>query len=241
MADIAGMKDIQEYLAIPDTHRLYAMGLELLVKYGLPTYQHQYTILARGPLGNNRENLEQILRAIQKQGVIAAPQPEAASINVIAPRAEIATSTNTEVQLLLELRRMRMERAKISQMFHSCDTDEERALICSRIEAQNQLITKQEGIVAYFQRHGKLPEEADDAEDTPLPDDKEELALMRNRCSSSILKVEKRIEHLLSLPETSKKRAQLPGQQKKLERLAARRLAIRNKQKAMKNGKTEKD
>lgn len=220
------MNEIEAYFQLPDSHRLYSTGLALLQKYGLPQFSTQYTQLSAGPRGNNRTLLELLLRGL-------VPKPSAAP-----PTFTANTSKNQEPQrpveeidLLLALRRLRQERSQLSQQFHSCDSDTDRAAVCDRIEAQNLLIATQMGKVAYFQRYRKLPPEGEDEADMShdLPDNITELEAMRSRLSSRILKIEKRIETLLSFPENSRKRADLPKKQKQLTEALARRSAVRAK------------
>lgn len=224
--------EIRTYLAMPDTHRLYSAGLKLLAAYGLPTYQQQYTELSTGgPVGGNRSSLMAILGALSS---VKEPPP-AAAIQPKSVTPKTGEELNTEVDLLLSIRRMRQERAKLSQQFHSCATDEERAAVCDAIDKQNQLIAKREGEISYFQRHRQMPQDPTPLIEGDLPTTEQELSDLRRRLSSNILKKEKAIDTLLSLPETHSRRSRLPKLQADLNLLMARRDLVRRKIRTIRN------
>lgn len=235
------MNEIKQYLDTPETHRLYSTGVALLAKYGLPAYQAQYGKIAGAPTANNREELLRILKLLEKQNAPSTAPAGAAgvAINISVPPPAAEDLASTEVKLLLDVRRMRQERAKLSQQFHSCQSDEERAAVCDAIERQNQVIAKQEGVIAYFQRHRKMPRAVEEYVDTPLPENEKELIDARRRLSSNILKKEKMIDFVLSLPETDRSRAKLPKYEKELNYMLAKRTQIRQKLKDLREAKEE--
>lgn len=224
------MKEIRAYLSQPESDRLWSEGLALLAKHGFPQYATLYDELQVGPMGRNPTRLLQALDSLQHQRP-AGP----AQVVVETPKSPTLAppKTSSEVEALLLLRRAKQRRAQCSQQFHTCNTDEERAEVCDLIDRATAEIRKQEIAVAHLQRFGTLPSPAE-AEDAPLPDSEEELEREQTRCSSQILKLENAIVHLMTLPETSKKREKLPEKQDQLRHVYARKQAVRLKRRLLK-------
>lgn len=222
---------LEEYLNLPENERLYSDGLAILKEHGLPMFAPEFAHLQAGPMGNNRRRLFDVLAKIpENKGPIVRAEITVQSQDAYAQN--IAPSSRAELDLMLQLRRQKQQRAKCSQQFHSCDTDAERAEVCTLIDKATEAMRDTEKRLAYVQRHGRLPEiETEPAE--PLPDDPEELEKIQFRLSSQILKVEKRIVYLLALPANSPKRKQLREKEALLHKLTARKTAVRLKRKAI--------
>lgn len=232
------MNAVETYLATPAPERLYSAGLELFRQHGYSKWPQLWERLQLGPLGRNREILETHLKQLSGSDLSAAvipPKP----VEIVIKKKPVAEETVQpgvlEYDLLKKIRHQRQNRMRHSQSFHNCKTDEERALVCDAIQAENDLIRELSGKIAYVQRFGKLPPEPE-PEEFVLPLDLKELSVMLNRHSSNILKVEKRIDILLDLPEKDKKRADLPAKYDQLRELQTRRELIKDKIKELRNG-----
>ena len=217
------MNPVEAYLQQPATHRLYSEGLKLFQAYGLNAYPQAWQKLSAGPFGQNKEELEGILRRIAQQPlpeVAPAPPPKVTVHAVPAPQSP-EEPVNLEYDVLKKLRHHRQRRMQLSQSFHDCETDDDRAHVCDLIQAENDALRQLDGELAYIRRFGKKPPEPE-PETIELPNDDEALATMQNRLRSRILKVEKRIEFLVDLPEKDRRRAKIPAQQNKLRDLQTR-------------------
>ena len=240
------MDDLRTYLSLPSSQQLYSAGLQLFERYAMARYSHQHQRLAAGPFVGNKEILLQCLNDIYKQPPKTAPARPV--IQVEAPKQAAQLPTNKEeINLALELRQLRLQRMQTSQQFHSCaegsEGDAARALICDQIERITKQIKDTEYKLSYLQQYNHLPPEDDEQLTFPeIPDTVEACGQEKTRLSSWILKIEKRIVYLLSLPENSSKRkAQLPVQQNKLHQLVVHREAVRIRQLQLKNENEEEE
>lgn len=235
------MNAVETYLAMPDTERLYSAGLELFRQYGYNQWPSLWERLQLGPLGRNRELLETHLKQLAGSSLdapVIPPRPQII-IKQAEPEQKKVPAGVLEYELLKKIRHHRQNRARYSQTFHNCSTDEERALVCDAIQAENDIIKAIGGKIAYVKRFGKLPPEQE-PEEFILPNNLKELSTVLNRTSSNILKVEKRIEIILTLPDNSRKRADLPAKYDQLRELQTRRELIKDEIKRLKN-EQEKD
>jgi hypothetical protein len=219
------MDAIRTYLAAPSGERSYTEGLKLLEEFGGMAHAVAYAALAKGPMGNNRQKLFNLLQSLPAQ----SPPPRAEAIEVQASKPALLTPSNaSEVSLLVALRKAKQERAKCSQQFHTCNTDQERAEVCVLIEMATERIRKLEADLAKLQRYGAI-EVKQEEEELPIPDDLEGLRNEQRRLNSQLLKVENTIVMLLSLPESDKRRKKLPEKEKQMRHLNARKQAVRIK------------
>lgn len=219
------MNEIRDYLRLPASMRLYSKGMELFSKYALlmPQFAPYFATLSVGPLGNNIQLLEECL-----QGVVALGPAIPFKVSVVEtkpPKPTLAVKSTQELDLLVKVRKLRQERAKTSQAFHGCQSDTERAHICDLIDQIDKEIKEVDGQLAYIQRHGALPPQ-ESVEEKPLPETYEGLMKERNRLSSNIFKVEKRIEHLETLPPSMKRTRNLVNNHDKLRRLTSRKILV---------------
>lgn len=220
------MDAIRTYLALPSGERSYTEGLKLLEEFGGLAHAVAYAAFSKGPQGNNRQKLFNLLRSLPAQ---AAPV-RAANIEVQATQPDTLTPSNaSEVSLLVGLRKAKQDRAKCSQQFHTCSTDQERAEVCALIERATERIRKLESDLAKLQRYGAIEAPKEEEEVLPIPDDDEGLRNEQRRLNSQRLKLEKRIVLLMSLPESDKRRKQLPYKERQLRALNARKQAVRMK------------
>lgn len=225
------MEDLQTYLNLPDTHRLYSAGLALFAKYAMAQHSQHYAQLILGPFSGNPDTLHRCLKA-----VAATPPPPVAAPTVIRmeqPKRALsmAPQTSQEIDITLELRKLRHQRMQTSQKFHACPDGSEgnaaRALICDRIDALSREIKRTEDQLLYLKKYGQLPPD-DGAEDFgPMPTTMKEALAERARLSSHILKVEKRLIHLNTLRPTDKKREKIPDVEDKLRALVVRKSEVR--------------
>lgn len=223
------MEEIRDYLRRPASMRLYSQGMVLFQKYALmrPQFAPHFATLSVGPMGNNIQTLEECLKACLQ---LAPPAPpKVVTVETKPKPASLAVKSRREVDLLVKIRKLRIDRAKTSQRFHSCESDLERAHICDIIEDIEAQIKETDTMIVYIQLHGAPPPEAAKTEDDPIPTDLPGLRKELNRVSNHILKIEKRIEHLETTPPSLKKVRLLTDRQEKLHYLISRRIVIKSK------------
>lgn len=229
------MDAIATFLAQPLDERSYTEGLRLLEAHGGFAYAADYAKLAKGPMGGNRHRLFLLLRQLPRQ----AEKVQAAHIEVHATQPDLLTPNSpNEISALMALRKAKQDRAKCSQQFHTCHTDAERAEVCALIERATERIRKLQGELARLQQGIKPAEEAEE-EELALPDDEEALAAENARIGSRKAKVERRVLHVLALPETDRNRKKLPAYEEQLRKMNARQQAIRIKLRAMRLAKEQ--
>jgi len=225
------MQDLRTYLRLPETERLYSDGIRLFEKYAMEAHSKHFSKLSTGPFATNREVLFRCLQQALKTGVTPIKRPPTIKVHAAPAPANMAPTNETELELVLAIRRLRQKRMQTSQQFHTCDRspagDLDRAAICDMLDSVTEKIRKKEQDLAYVKRFGKLPPKEEAIAFGPLPDTEEEIKPEINRMSSHILKVEKMIVHLLTLPENNRKRKKLPHQQLKLSALVSRRSELR--------------
>lgn len=223
------MDEIRDYLQKPASQRLYSEGMRLFTQFALPHphFAPHFSTLSVGPRGNNIQKLEECLKGCLK---LAPPAPvKVVVVETKPPKASLAVKSMDQVEMLVEIRKLRIQRSKAAQSFHDYDTVEGRAKVCDRIEEIEKTIKKIDGDLAYYQRYGRLPPPPPKAQELPIPEDKEGLARELNLLNSGILKIERQIEHLLSLPEHDKRRSDLPFKQEKLAFYASRKITVKRK------------
>jgi len=229
------MDDLRAYLAKPEGQQRYSEGLELFRKYCIKDFAGYYDKLAAGPFGKNPLTLRRCLKdtaSLGQRETATDPKPLRISVDNPTPKISPIVKSEKELDLTLELRRLRHKRMQTSQRFHlfpfTEEFDHERALICYQIDRINAELHRVENNLSYLQRYGHLPEEKEQTAQ-PIPEDIKELRDEIRRCSSLILKVEKRILYLLDQPPTAKGRAKLPEREAKLAQLTVRRQECRLK------------
>lgn len=235
------MNEIRDYLNKPATMRLYSEGMQLFQKYALflPQFSMHWSTLMVGPRGNNKQVLEDCLNQVSKLAPSAPIQPT--EVITKQPASNLVVKTNHEIDRLLEIRRLRQELAKASQRFHDYDTDADRALICDLIDRITEEIREKDSQLAQLQKFGKLPVKEPVEAHKPLPETYEELMAERTRTNNNRLKVEKRIEHLQSLPPNSLKRRDLPAKELQLHALVSRHIAIQKRIEKIRNERKNED
>jgi hypothetical protein len=235
------MEDLKQYLSRPAQLRLYSEGLELFRRYALQEFSQHFKDLQLGPLGNNPQTLLECLQAVASSGVVE-PVFKVPVIKTVLPSAEIrAPKTLPEVELMLQLRRLRQKRSSTAQQFHECQDDQERALICDALDAITAQIRKKQEEITHVQRFG-VEKPAPQIRPKKLPKTENELQKLQNYTSSNILKVERRIDDLLALPENNRKRRQyLSKREERLQELTSLRLEIRKALRDLRNEKKQKD
>lgn len=231
------MEEIAMYLALPKQERLYSVGLALFEQYGAALKPDVWKKLKVGPMGRNRQLLEEELGQLEVNRAEAVPKLDVQVIPAPKPK-NVEKEGDYEYNLLTRKRKLLQERMQYSQSFHDCNSDEERAMVCDSIREVNKDLQEVEGNLAYFKRY-KKPPPAPEPKTFVLPDTDEELAAEQQRCRSNILKVEKRIDYLLSLPEKSSKRSKLPEKQDQLRELVIKVELIIQKRKKLKREQEE--
>lgn len=193
------MNDLQQYLSLPATHRLYSAGLSLFNKYGGELrHDPRYTKLQSGPFGRNPELLHELLCQIAKNPP-AAPAPilpsntRAASIEVITEEKQTHKDALLR-QVNKELIAAWKKRKQLSDRFWDMDTDEERADNSDRIATQQKIINQLDAELRYVKQHGKRMPTED--ENFVLPDSDAELSVLQNRKQSHKAKLIRDIEGL---------------------------------------------
>lgn len=130
---------------------------------------------------------------------------------------EIPGADPVLVNLLKEKRTLYANRAKLSNSFHDCTSDESRANVSSSIQRIQRAIEAKNAELNYYQQHGKLPE--GNQVDIDVPDDP--IALMNRLLSvrSSISYNQRRIRILAALAEDNPERKKIPGLEANLKEL----------------------
>jgi len=212
------MNDLHSYLKLPETHRLYSVGLSLLQPYR-ENYPDQYKHLSSGPFGTNPEKLHQLL--VQIAETPPAPIQPTPTIAITPTVVEVITEEKqTHRDALIrkvsqEIRAAYKLRNQLSDRFHDLATNEQRAENSDRIQAAEKDIKSLYTKLEYIKRTGKEPP-TEEPENFQLPDTEAELAILQNRKQSHRRKIEKRIEFLLTLSETDKRRKTMPEKEEKL-------------------------
>jgi len=238
------MTEIQQYLDLPDSHRLWSLGLELFKRYGISRRPDLLAKFQHGPLGYNRRELEEYLQSIAHLSQAQATPEPAKPPQVIVHRSTGSDLLPQDDPLIrrqfVHLRHLRQEQARTAQSFHNCTSDADRAAVCDKLDLILEEIRATDGRVEHIRLYGTLPKPPE-PEAFEVPEDLKELKRLRNRKASHILKVEKRIEHLLSLPEKHRKRAKLPEYQAKLRDLSSQKAQIIQKIEQLRNGDEEEN
>lgn len=178
----------------------YLAGVELLA---LRKPDHPLLSVVR--TGHNRLNELYLERALK---------------DVITPKAdetEIPGADPVLVNLLKEKRTLYATRAKLSNSFHDCSSDESRANVSSSIQRIQRAIEAKNAQLNYYQQHGKLPE--GNQVDIDVPDDP--IALMNRLLSvrSSISYNQRRIRILAALTQDNPERKKIPTLESNLKEL----------------------
>lgn len=225
------MEDLHAYLRLPDNQRLYSAGLTLFVKYAMATHSQHYAKLATGPFVDNPSTLLFHLQVVAAAPPVVPAQPTVIRLEQPKAAANSAPKNSAEIDVTIQLRKLRHQRMQTSQKFHSCadgqEGNAERALVCDHIDALSVKIKKLEKDLIYLKQYGHLPPKDEEIRFDALPTTIDDARAERARLASHILKVEKRIIHLDTLPPNSSKRKQMPKQEEKLRALVARNSEIR--------------
>lgn len=138
-------------------------------------------------------------------------------IGTKAEETEIPGADPVLVNLLKEKRTLYANRAKLSNSFHDCTSDESRANISSSIQRIQRAIEAKNAELNYYQQHGKLPE--GNQVDIDVPDDP--IALMNRLLSvrSSISYNQRRIRILAALAQDNPERKKIPTMETNLKEL----------------------
>lgn len=223
------MDEIRDYMQQPASQRLYSEGMRLFTQYALPHPQFapHFSTLSAGPRGNNVQKLEECLKGCLR---LAPPTPVKAVVVETKPaKPSLAVKSLDQVEMLVEIRKLRIQRSKAAQSFHDHDTDEGRARVCDRIDELEKAIKDLDGKLAYYQRYGKLPPPPLKAAPLPLPEDKAGLARELNLVNNRIRYIERQINHFSTLPEHDKRRSEMPEKQEKLAYYASRKITVKQK------------
>jgi hypothetical protein len=138
-------------------------------------------------------------------------------IGTKAEETEIPGADPVLVNLLKEKRTLYANRAKLSNSFHDCTSDESRANVSSSIQRIQRAIEAKNAELNYYQQHGKLPE--GNQVDIDVPDDP--IALMNRLLSvrSSISYNQRRIRILATLAQDNPERKKIPTLETNLKEL----------------------
>jgi hypothetical protein len=178
----------------------YLAGVEFLAMR--KPYHPLLAIIRSGHTRLNELYLERALKDV------ATPKPDEEGI----PGADPVL-----VNLLKEKRILYASRAKLSNSFHDCSSDESRANVSSSIQRIQRAIEAKNAQINYYQQHGKLPE--GNQVDIDIPDDP--IALMNRLLSvrSSISYNQRRIRILAALAEDNPERKKIPTLEANLKEL----------------------
>ena len=223
------MDEIRDYLQKPASQRLYSEGMRLFTQFALhhPQFAPHFSTLSAGPFGNNIQKLEECLKACLS---LAPPTPIQAIVIKTKPKApSLAVKNMEQVDMLVEIRKLRIQRMKAAQSFHDHDTDEGRASVCDRIEKIEKDIKDLDGKLSYWQQYGKLPPPPLEAKELPLPDDLPGLRRELNLVNNRIRYIDRQINHFLTLPTHDKRRSKITEKQEKLAYYASRKIIVKQK------------
>lgn len=179
-------------------------------------------ILAREESAANRLILDQELRKLGVER--AAPTPIALSATSEQAENEPETPDDPEDERLAALRRQQSdlfcERRKLSNSFHECFTDSQRAKVSEaiqRVQRQIEFVRRQ---IRHYKEHGYAP---GSDEKYPVPTDTFKLLALRDSLRSSISRKSKEIRLLGA--EAADDRA---GAAEKLEKAEAKMRELQN-------------
>ncbi len=215
---------VKAWIDLPPTHRSYREGLEIFSRMAGFKYPMVVSKLNLGPFGDNVSTLEIYMHKILNQrfdtnlniSFVKAPS---------TPKKEEAPNNKNDDLVAVRVRKLNSDkrdllirRMKLSDSFHNCKTDEDRAGVCDDIRAVNNVLKQINGKLEHFNKKGNLPEEKE-AGAIILPEDDAELAILQNRISSNKIQVRNSIQVLEDLPEGSPKKENLPARLERLQEL----------------------
>ncbi|MEL6142779.1 MAG: hypothetical protein AAFU67_14310 [Bacteroidota bacterium] len=231
------MDTISDYFALPKSHRLYSHGLQIYIAHLAASNPRLTAQLTKGPIGNNQLLLDNALEVLRPEYNQAATTLSRNSLRIVPPHT--GSGLINESSLVSERRKLLQLRAKTSQQFHDCSSDEDRAEICEQLDSITKEVRKVEGDIEYFRLYGHAPPPPPEEKKVAgkLPTSKNELATLRSQLSSRRWKVEKALIKLLELPNGNPKRSKISDKRAELESIEAQLKIVKNTLKEMrKNG-----
>lgn len=236
------MDAIKTYLDTPPANQLYSVGFKLFTQHRVGRWPKVFEKLSLGPLGRNKDELLTYLRKILDE---PPPNPPLIVYNPSKAAVEPQNSSPAKESVSLgslekKLRGLYQQRAKTSQSFHDCNSNESRALVCDQIEIINTQIKEAVANIEYFKIHGRL-KLAETPVEFALPDNDTQLAKRQRQIRSNILKVENRLSFLMDLPTKDRRRKKIPEKETQLRELYSEVEAIVAKRNELKRDVSKKD
>lgn len=232
------MNDLQDYLALPKTHRLYSVGLSLFQKYqGAVLYPRQYAKLLPGPLGRNPEELFELLQEIaQNPPAVYVPPVVQASVPLVEVITEEKQTHKDGLvrKVSQELRAAYQVLNKLSDQLYDCDSDAQRADISDQIIAQEKEINQLLVRLDYIKAKGEEPP-CKEPEGFELPETEAELSVLQNRKQSHKRKVKLRIDLKHTYAEGHPKRKGLEVDEALYQEILIQLQLIKDKRAWLKN------
>jgi hypothetical protein len=138
------------------------------------------------------------------------------ALNSIPETAEENRKEKPLQLILIEKERSKLfgERAKLSNKFHDCSADTERARISDQVQIVQRKIEAFNLQIRHYNRTGKLPEEQNE-----FPEDPIELMKKRDSLRSSISYFKRELEQLYVLPQNHPEREKIESREEKLREL----------------------
>lgn len=162
------------------------------------TYQDKLNALERAAPGHA---LIRVFRLIQSAGNEMLLDRELEKIPAQAPPAPaIQDDPDPDEEEDETLRRLRIdqsnlyaERAKLSNSFHDCANDRQRAVVSEKIQVVQHRIEEVRGLIRQYKQYGTIPEPD---EKYPVPEDSFKLLATLHSLRASISRKKREIEHL---------------------------------------------
>lgn len=163
--------------------------------------------------GWSRAN-EMYLRAALRRLVVSEQLSESFKLSESSPKETAKPADATLRALWAERTRLFGEMNKMSNFFHDCKTDEERAANSAAILRKWQEILVVKGKIRHYEEHGEMPPEQE--EEDILPDNPVLLSKKLNSFRAGISQTKAKLEAAFGLDDAT------PGKAANIERLEAK-------------------
>lgn len=184
------------------TFEEYIAGVEWL-KMHLPGHP----LLPSLQAGHSRINILYL-----KQALKAVPQEASNDIVPEAADADLKT-------LLKNKKSLFARRAKLSNSFHDCDTDADRAGVSDEIQIVQRQIETVNKQIRHYEATGELLPEGKNVVDATLPGNGVQLVKKLNSLRANISIKKSKLEQLVALPEEHPDKKKIAGIEDRLRKL----------------------
>jgi len=130
------------------------------------------------------------------------------ALNKIQPVKQVPPVDDVDLQKLYQIKSSLFgKRAKLSNRFHDCTTDAQRADLSDEIQVVQRQIERNMKAIKYYEEHGELPPQD---QRFPIPKDPFAIVRKRNSLRSSISRLRKEIDTIGGYPADHPDRKKLP-------------------------------